>query len=238
LKKLTIKQVPEMDRPYEKFEKHGVKSLSDSELLAIIIKSGNKEENSVDVSKKLLSKKDSGLEGFDYLSKVSLQELMTYVGIGKVKAIQIKSTIEIANRVKANTKEKNKIRSPEDVYKLLMIEMQDLEVETIKTIILDTKSHVKSVVTVSIGALSSSCLTLKEFLSEPLKQMASGIILVHNHPSGDTLPSRADILLTSKVLEYSKIFDIDLKDHIIIGKNGYTSIREVNPEVFLKGRII
>lgn len=238
MKNLTIKQVPLLDRPYEKFEKNGAQALSDSELLAIIIKSGNSDLNSVELSKLLLSKNKNGLEGFEYLSKASISEIMTYKGIGKVKAIQIKAVLEISKRQQVTLKVKTKISSPQDVYKILACEMEDLETEAIKTIILDAKSKVKSIVTVSIGALSSSCLTLKEFLTEPLKQMATSIILVHNHPSGDTSPSKADLNLTTKIFEYSKVFDIELKDHIIIGKNGYTSIREISPEIFLKGRII
>lgn len=238
MQKLTIKEVPYLDRPYEKFEKHGAGILTDSELLAIIIKSGTRQINSVEVAKILLSKKENGLEGFNYLEKTSIQELMTYKGIGKVKAIQIKAALEIAKRYNQKPNKKIKITSPIDVYNLLKLDLQDLEVETIKTIILDTKSNVKSIVTISLGALNSSCLTLKEFLQEPIKQMASSIILVHNHPSGDTVPSKADIQITSKIVENVRVFDIDLKDHIIIGKTGYTSIREVNPEIFLKGRII
>lgn len=235
---LTIKEVPYLDRPYEKFEKHGAGLLTDSELLAIIIKSGTVQMNSVEVAKMLLSKNESGLEGFEYLEKSSIQELMSYKGIGKVKAIQIKATLEIAKRYNSKQGQKIKVRSPVDVYNLLKLELQDLEVETIKTIILDTKSYVKSIVTVSLGALNSSCLTLKEFLKEPIKQMSASIILVHNHPSGDTFPSTADLTITSKIVENARVFDIDLKDHIIIGKTGYTSIRETHPDIFLKGRII
>lgn len=238
MNKLRIKNIPETDRPYEKLEKLGPQALSTSELLAIIIKSGTTKASSLDISKMLLSKKQNGLEGLSYIEWASITELMTYPGIGKVKAIELKACIEIAKRYSIQEKKTEKIVTPLNVYNLLKYEMQDLEVEEIKVVILNTKAFVKSVVTVSKGALNSTCITMKELLVEPIKQMASAIIIVHNHPSGDTTPSKADISLTEKVILSSISFDIEVKDHVIIGKTGYTSIRELNPEIFIKGRKI
>lgn len=238
MNKLKIKNIPKQDRPYEKLEKYGASALSNSELLAIILKNGTNKLNSVEISKMLLAKKDNGLDGFEYLSKASIQELMTYPGIGKVKSIQIKASIEIAKRFNNIEYSLNKITSPQDVYKLVRYEMQDLEVEEVKIIILNSKSIIKSINMVSRGALNSSCITIKEILSEPIKQMAASIIIVHNHPSGDTSPSRADILFTKNVIEKARLFDIDVLDHIVIGKNNYTSIKELHAEIFLKERLI
>lgn len=236
--KLAIKDIPVLDRPYEKYLKYGAEVLSDSELLAILIKTGTKDVNCLELAKQLLSESSSGLSGFKFLNNASIDELMQFSGIGKVKAIQIKAIIELAKRISMEKLVQPKISSPKDVYSLLYNEMAELEKEEIKLVILDSKNYVKSIVTVAKGSINSSAVTIKELLSEPIKQLASGIILVHNHPSGDTTPSRQDILLTQKASEYALMFDIILKDHVIIGKNGYTSLRETNDNIFIKERLI
>ena len=236
--KLTIKDIPKLDRPYEKYLKYGSGVLSDSELLAIIIKTGTKEINCLELSKLLLSESSSGLSGFEFLDKASIDELMRFNGIGKIKAIQIKAIMELAKRISRKNIVQRKILSPSDVYNILGLEMASLEKEEIRLVLLDIKNNLKSVVTVTKGSINASAVTVKELLSEPIKQLASGIILVHNHPTGDTTPSRQDILLTKKAYEYSHMFDIDLKDHIIVGKNGYTSLRETNSDIFIKERLI
>ena len=121
---------------------------------------------------------------------------------------------------------------------MLSSELKELKVEIAKVVLLDAKAYVKSVITVSLGATNKSMVSPKEVFSEPIKQLASSIILVHNHPSGDTTPSRQDILLTKKIIDYASLFDITVLDHIIIGANGYTSIKETNNELFIGGRIL
>lgn len=236
--KLAIKDIPVLDRPYEKYLKYGAEVLSDSELLAILIKTGTKDINCLELAKQLLSVAPSGLSGFDFLNHASIDELMQFNGIGKVKAIQIKAIIELAKRISMGKIVQPKILSPKDVYEMLYREMAELEKEEIKLVILDSKNHVKSVATLAKGKINAATVTIKELLSEPIKQLATGIILVHNHPSGDTTPSRQDIMLTKKVSEYALMFDIILKDHIIIGKHGYTSLRETNDNIFIKERLI
>lgn len=238
MKKLGIKNTPENDRPYEKFEKYGAKYLSDAELLSIIIKSGSKKSTCLDIAKFIMSKHEDGLEGFEYVKNVSLDELKTISGIGRVKAIQIKVLVEIANRIYLNKDTKKKITCPQDVYNILAKDMQDMLVEETRLIILDSKAHIKSITHVSLGAMNKSVVSIKEVLSEPIKQMAASIIIVHNHPSGDSTPSRQDIAVTGKIKEYASMFEIDLLDHIIIGKGEYTSIKEFNSEIFLRGSII
>ncbi len=237
---MSIKNIPLEDRPYEKFEKHGGLILTDAELLAIIIKSGSKELNSVDVARLLLANHTNGHAGFKYLEEASLEELMTAPGIGRVKAIQIKALLELAKRINSNklNETKIKITSPKQVYDMLSSELRETKVEHVKVILLDAKSHVKSVITVCIGMTNKSMVSPKEILSEPIKQLASSIVLVHNHPSGDTTPSRQDVLLTKKIIDYAAIFDITVLDHVIIGANGYTSIKETNNSLFMGGRIL
>ena len=238
--KLSIKNIPYQDRPYEKLERCGASQLTDTELLAIIIKSGNKELNCVDVARIVLGKHDSGLSGFDYLEEASLSELTKLPAIGKVKAIQLKAVVELAKRINNNreNKEKIKVTSPKAIYDMVGLEMNDKKIEEVKVVLLDNRSYVKSIVTVSLGATNKSMVSPKEIFSEPVKQLATSIVLVHNHPSGDTTPSRQDILLTRKIIDYANIFDIKLLDHIIIGGNSYTSMKETNSELFLGGRIL
>ena len=238
--KLSIKQIPLEDRPYEKFERFGAKYLTDAELLAIIIKNGSRSLNSLDMAKYILCSHENGLSGFKYLQDVSIAELMKIKGIGKIKAIQLKAIMELANRINSeiNNEKRTKIICSEDVYRLLKNDMSQKQIEEVKVIILDNKNYVKSIVTVSKGATNKSAVSAKEVLSEPIKQLATSIILVHNHPSGDTTPSRQDILLTRKIYDYAKIFEIELCDHIILGRNNYTSLKQTNSEIFIGGKMI
>lgn len=240
MNKLSIKQIPLEDRPYEKFQRLGAACLTDAELLAIIIKNGSKSLNSLDMARYILSSHENGLAGFKYIKQASIDELMKIQGIGRVKAIQLKAIVELANRINNETlREKRiKITCPEDIYKLLKNDMSEKQIEEVRVVILDNKNFVKSVVTVSSGATNKSTVSNKEIFSEPIKQLASSIVLVHNHPSGDTTPSRQDILLTRKVCDYARVFEIELCDHIIIGKDGYTSLKQTNSDIFLGGRMI
>ena len=234
-----MKDVLLEDRPYEKLEQYGAEYLSDSELLAIIIKSGTKEMNSLKLAQILLSKNSSGLSSFNYLDNISIEELKSYKGIGRVKAIQIKAVIEIAKRISKSAKDKvTKITCPKDVYDLISKDMEDKQVEQLKVIVLNNKNIVKSVVTVSVGGQNKAAASVKEILYEPLKQMAASIIIVHNHPSGDSSPSKQDIAFTKRIIEGIRIFDIELLDHIVVGKNEYTSIKEINSSIFNEGRRI
>lgn len=238
MKNLNIKEAPRLDRPYEKFERYGAEGLSDSELLAIIIKTGTKDKNCVEISKEIMSKKTNELEGFEYLYSCSMEELKSFKGIGRVKAIQIKAALEIAKRIKYQTKDIKKVISPRDVYNLVKLELEDSKVEIMKVISLNNRNEIKSVNTISIGGATKVGVGMKEILTEPIKQMATGVILVHNHPSGDSSPSKADINLTSKISDYANIFDINVVDHIIIGRDRYTSIRETSPNLLERRRLL
>lgn len=212
--------------------------MSDSELLALLIKTGTKDNNCLELSKQLLSKHHSGLAGFEYLSSASIDELMQHNGIGKIKAVQIKAIVELAKRIANSERYINKITTPKDVYNILGSEMSTLEKEEMRVVILDIKNTVKSIVVLAKGAINTVSVSAKEVLTEPIKQMASGIILVHNHPSGDSTPSRQDIIFTKKIFELVAPFDIELKDHIVIGKEKYASIREIEPKIFIGGRLL
>ncbi|MEG2275107.1 MAG: DNA repair protein RadC [Clostridia bacterium] len=224
-----MKELPLEDRPYEKLERYGASKLTDSELLAIIIKSGTKNISSVKLAQNLLTKESTSNTGFSIIKDLSIKELETFNGIGKVKAIQIKALFEIARRIKyQESKKSSKIKSPETVYALVRAEMEDLNQEVIKTVILNVKNDVISIITNAMGGQSKIIITPKEILSEPLKQMASSIILVHNHPSGDPTPSKEDVNFTRSIMSAASLFDIDVLDHIVVGKNCFKSLKEMN----------
>lgn len=226
----TISNLPIDDRPYEKLEQLGSENLSNSELLAIIIKTGKKDLNCIEIAQNILSGKKYtfNLSDLDYLTSLSIQELMQYDGIGKVKAIQIKAVIELSKRISRSCYEKNniKITKPRDVYLLVHESYIGKKQEIIKTILLNKANKVISIVTNSLGNVDTATTSIKEIFSEPIKQMASGIVLVHNHPSGNTTPSKNDIDFTKFIKENGEIFGIKLLDHIIIGNNEYASLVE------------
>ena len=219
-----IKQLPTSERPYEKLEMYGPKILSNSELLAIIIKTGTKEESAVMLAQKVLSmnteKNDLG-----FLQDLSIEELSKIKGIGKVKAIQIIAVCELAKRISRpiNT-EKVKIKNTEDVAKLLMNELSFEKREIAKVILLNSKNIIIKIIDVSYGGTSYAVLQPKEVLAEAIKIGAPKIILVHNHPSGDPTPSKMDYIATDKIYEAAEIMGIELLDHVIIGKNKFASV--------------
>lgn len=223
----NITKLPPEDRPYEKLEKLGEENLTNSELLAIIIKTGTKDKSCLDISREILLTNLDNINELEYLSNMSITNLTNFKGIGRVKAIQIKAVIELSKRIATvRNITKIKVNSPKIVYDLLNQSYANKKQEIVKTIILDKSNNILSIVTNAVGDTSQINISAKEILSEPIKQLASGIILVHNHPSGNLTPSRADINFTNKMKEYSNIFNIQLLDHIIIGKGEYLSLKE------------
>lgn len=225
----NITKLPIDDRPYEKLELLGSENLSNSELLAIVIKTGKKNLNCLEISQNILSSatKNSFVNELDYLSLLSLSELKMFEGIGRVKAIQIKAVVELSKRISRTSMNKNQvIKSPKDVFNLLEYSYRNKKQEILKTVLIDKSNKVISVITNSIGCIDMVSASLKEILCEPIKQKASGIILVHNHPSSNMIPSKADIRFTNYIYENANIFDINLLDHIIIGNNEYISLYE------------
>ena len=222
---ITIKQLPETERPYEKMELYGEKALSNAELLAIIIKTGTREETSVMIAQKLLSLNSSTKNNLDFLKEITIAELMNIKGIGKVKAIQIKAVSELAKRMTTPLNyQKIKIKRPQDIAKLLMEEMRLEKQELVKLVILNNKNEIIKIKNIAQGGINSVNMSMKEILAEPIKIQAPKIILVHNHPSGDSTPSKADIEMTERLFEVTQLFDIELLDHIVIGNMNFTSI--------------
>ena len=223
--KLKMKELPISERPYEKLELYGPEMLSNSELLAIIIKSGNKEENSVSVAQRVLSLNNSKEESLKFLCNTSIEEFMKIKGIGKVKALQLKAIGELTKRIsKPINKDKIKIRSTKDVADLLMPELRYEKREIVKLIILNHKNIVQRIMNISHGGTNFASIEPKEVLSETVKIGAPKIILVHNHPSGDPKPSKEDFRITDRIYECADIMGIELLDHVVIGDGTYESI--------------
>lgn len=222
--KLTVKELPESERPYERMEKFGASVLSDAELLAIIIKSGSKTERSVDVANNILRLHKLGIAG---IHQLTLEDLHTISGIGRVKAIQIKAIAELSNRIsKTYALNRLSIESPKSVAKLYMEELRHLQQEHLKLVLLDTKNNIISDADISIGSVNCSIVDPREILIRALKSRAVHIILLHNHPSGNPTPSREDILVTKRINDACRLVGIDLLDHIIIGDGEYISMKE------------
>lgn len=222
---ITIKQLPETERPYEKMELYGENALSNAELLAIILKTGTKEESSVVIAQKLLSLYPESENNLDFLKEMSIEEFMHIKGIGKVKAIQLKAVAELAKRMTTPSNyQRVKIKKPEDIARLLMEEMRLKKQEYVKLILLNNKNEIIKIKKIAQGGIHSVNTSLREILAEPIKIQVPKIILIHNHPSGDSTPSQADIQMTKKLFEMAQLFDIELLDHIVIGNRNYTSI--------------
>ena len=223
---IKLKELPMSERPYEKLELYGAESLTNSELLAIIIKTGTKEETAVQLAQRVLnlSEKDNK-EDLTFLHDITVSELTNIKGIGKVKTIQILAVIELAKRLnKPINSEQIKIRTTADVARLMINELKDEKRERVKLILLNSKNIILKIKDISYGSESSATVIPKDILYEALKIQAPKIILVHNHPSGDTTPSKSDYIVTDRVEEAAEIMGVKLLDHIIIGKNRYESI--------------
>ena len=224
---MKLKELPEMERPYEKLEAYGAETLSTAELVAIIIKSGTKNLTSVEIAQELL-KEDVMQRGITFIKDISIEELILKKGIGRVKAIQLKAIAELASRANKPVKILRKeIYTPEDVAKIIMPDLRNEKQEIIKTLLLDTRNKLIKIVTNTIGGTNSNSIEIKEIFREPIKVGASKIVLVHNHPTGDVTPSNSDVKITKKVYEMGLILGIELIDHIIIGDGKFCSLKRL-----------
>lgn len=222
---MKMKELPELERPYEKLELYGEQNLSNAELLAIIIKSGTKNETSVQIAQKLLNLNDTKIDNLNFLQNLSLQELMQIKGIGKVKAIQLKAVCELSLRMsKPSNYKKIVIKEPYDLAKILMSEFRFEKREIAKIVVLNNKNQILKIKDIAYGGSNFANVSIKDILVEPITMKAPKIILVHNHPSGDSTPSEQDIQFTNRVFESAETFDIQLIDHLVIGDMNYTSI--------------
>ena len=221
--RFTIKELPAEERPREKLLKYGANRLSDAELLALIIRIGNRKRTAVELSQDILNY-FGGLKSFNDLST---KELLVIKGVGTAKAVQIKAAVELGKRQATLSSEKRGvIRTPGDVAQLLMPELRFLTQEVFKIILLDIKNQIITRKTISKGGLSSSIVHPREVFKEAIRHSSAAIILVHNHPSGIPEPSKDDIGITRRLIEAGRILGIDVLDHIIIGDGRFISMKE------------
>lgn len=221
---LKIKDMPTSERPYEKLEKYGAKSLSDAELLAIIIKNGIHGETSVQLAQRLI-KENMDEKGLYFLNRMDIDELMNIKGIGKVKAIQLKAVFELACRINKLSKERIRILTPVDVCRLLMDELKHEITEKVIILTTDTQGYLIKREVVAIGKNNTVYLDPKVVFKTAINYTASNVIIVHNHPSGEPVPSEEDVSYTRNLEIVGKELEISLVDHIIIGNDKYVSLR-------------
>ncbi|KAB2338714.1 JAB domain-containing protein [Cytobacillus depressus] len=220
---LMIKDFPQDERPRERFIQSGPQSLSTHELVAILLRTGTKEESVLQLANRLLTQ----FEGLRLLKDASLDEITSIKGIGTAKAIQLLAAVEIGRRISNLTyDDRYAIKSPEDGAKYVMNDMRFLSQEHFVCLYLNTKNQVIHKQTIFIGSLNASIVHPREVFKEAFRRSAASIICAHNHPSGDPAPSREDIEVTKRLVECGKIIGIEVLDHLIIGENKYVSLKE------------
>ncbi len=220
---ITIKDLPEDERPREKMLKHGAGNVSNAELLAIIIRTGTRTASAVKLAEQILAR----VSNLRDLPLLTIEELTEIKGVGDAKGVQIKAALELGARIASSFRQDtHTISSPKDAADVMMEQMRFYQKEYFKVILLNTKNQLMSAETISIGSLNSSIVHPREIFSVSIKKGCASIILVHNHPSGDPTPSKEDIEVTNRLVEAGNIIGIEVIDHIIIGEGKYYSFRE------------
>lgn len=222
--KLSIKAWAEEDRPREKLLNKGRQALSNAELIAILIGSGSREESAVELSKRILQSTQNNL---NELGKTPLAELMKFKGIGEAKAITICAALELGRRRQsAIIPKRPQIKSSQDAYQVMAPLLADLPHEEFWVIFLNRANKVIQKDQISLGGVSGTVVDAKIIFKKALEQLASGIILFHNHPSGNLQPSQADINITKKLKKAGTTLDINVLDHLIISEQGFYSFAD------------
>lgn len=219
----TIKELPREERPRERLIRHGAGILSNAELLAILLRTGTKDESAISLAHRILIQE----QGLRYLVDSDVDQLSSINGIGQAKAAQIKAAIELGKRLAAFESGVDKsVKCPQDVADLLMEDMRYLKKEHMKLLLLNIKSNLISVEDISIGSLNASIVHPREIFNPAIRKSSASIIMVHNHPSGDPSPSSEDTVVTARIAEAGRVIGIELVDHIIIGDGRYISMKE------------
>jgi DNA repair protein RadC len=219
----AIRELPASERPRERLAMRGAGGLSAAELIALLWGSGSRGRSAVDLAGDALARHD-GLTG---LARATDLELVALPGVGTAKAAQLSAAFELGRRLMADWPAGRwTIRSPRDVADRLLLQMGRLEREELRVVLLNTKNVVLRVATVYQGNVSSSLVRVGELYRDAVRLNASGIILVHNHPSGDPTPSPDDLHLTAEALAAGRLLDIDLLDHLVVGHDAYVSLRD------------
>ena len=210
---VTIHEMPAQDRPREKLARLGASALSDSELIAILLRTGIPGSNAIDVARTLLSR----FQSLGGLARCSVKEIASIKGVGPAKAVQLAAAFGLGSRLARESLTKSKIDTPALVYDMLGPEMRALSKESLRVILLDTKYHLMRIEEISLGSLNESIAHPREIFRPALIYSAYAVIIAHNHPSGDPAPSEADHRLTRRLAEAAQLLQISLLDHVIIG---------------------
>lgn len=221
----AVREMPPEERPRERLRKLGPEALKDAELIAVIMRSGTRELGALALAERVINRfKD--LRG---VARASIEELCEVKGLGEVKAIEIKAALELGKRLAVHTAEqRSRINSAEDVKRLLMVPYKDCEVEVFKALLLNAKNEVLKIYDVSRGSLDAAVAAPRDVFRQAIREGAVSIIVCHNHPSGDPEPSRADIQLTSRLVQAGELVGVTVLDHVIFGDGRYVSFKERN----------
>ncbi|MGV7975588.1 MAG: DNA repair protein RadC [Anaerolineaceae bacterium] len=226
----TIKDMREENRPRERLIAEGPQALSDGELLAVLLGSGLPGLNAIDLGNQILKE----LGGFSGIHRTDVAELQNISGVGLAKAARIKAAVELGNRLsKERTETKTVIRSPEDVVRLVGLELRGKEQEELWVIWLNVRNQVLGIDRLYKGSQDSSSVRVGEIFTRAIRKGANAVILVHNHPSGDASESPEDVNLTRAVVEAGRLLDMRVHDHIIIGREDFSSIKQNHPTLWV-----
>jgi DNA repair protein RadC len=216
---LTIKELPEAERPVNRLHFYGPAALSTTELLAVLL--GNPHQ--IHDASTLLAV----FEGLAGMARAPVAELQRQPGVGATTAARIKAAFELGRRLMIDRPaDQVQVRSPADAANLVMGEMSLLEQEHLRTILLDTKNHVVAIPTIYVGSVNTTMIRVSELFREAIRRQCPAIIILHNHPSGDPTPSPEDVAVTRQAVEAGKLLDIEVMDHIVCGLNRFVSLKE------------
>lgn len=220
---MMIRDVHLADRPRERLIRQGASSLSNQELIAILLRTGTKQESVLTLANRILTSFDK-IQDFQY---ATLEECMKVKGVGQAKAVQLLAAVELGKRVnRKDSRERYVIRSPEDAANYLMTDMASLQQEHFVALFLNVKNEVLHKETIFIGSLNASIVHPRELFREAVKRSAASIICAHNHPSGNPVPSPEDIEVTKRLVAAGDMMGIDVLDHLVIGDHQFISLKE------------
>jgi len=226
---LRISDLREENRPRERLINEGAQALSDGELLAVLLGSGVKGKNAIDLGNQILKE----LGGFSGIHRADIASIEDILGVGEAKAARIKAAVELGNRLaKENQVDQFTIRTPEDVVKLVGLELRGKEQEELWVLWLNVRNKVIGIDRLYRGSQDSSSVRVSEIFTRAIRNSAYAIILVHNHPSGESNESPEDVNITRSVVDAGKLLDVRVLDHIIIGQNDFTSIKKNHPSLW------
>jgi len=218
-----IRDLPVAERPRERLRLRGAEALANAELLAILLRTGGTGENVLSQAQRLLQR----FGGLDGLGRASMADLCGVKGVGEAKAAQVIAALELGKRIMSMEPDRAVVRSPEDVFALLGAEMALLPQEHLRVILLNTRNQVLGVKEIYKGSVHSAVVRIAELFREAVREGCSGVIVVHNHPSGDPTPSAEDVALTRQIEQAGQLLAIELVDHVVIGRRRPASLKEM-----------